>query len=200
MRVVVDGTEVIYTGTIHSLHCSGNTLSSGKHPYQCVHCYGLVHGNNSSLLRKYNHSKTLKHPRSDSTRATKVGVTHNFCSPDHIESALHVKTVKMKAQKDKAERLNTKLQKILSILEVSLIVDKKLSEFDISCITNWLGKKVKGQYFRGNLQSRSLAVLYCNRLGQKSYAELAPVMGLPCQRQVQNLKESCLRTKFICQE
>jgi len=74
----------------------------------------LVHGNNSSLLRKYNCTKTLKHPRSDSTRATKVGVTHKFCSVDHVKNALHVKIVKAKVQKDKAERLDAKLQKMLS--------------------------------------------------------------------------------------
>ena len=61
VKVVIDDKEVVYTGTIHSVNCSGNALSNGRHPYQCSHCYSLVHGNNSSLLRKFNRAKSLKY-------------------------------------------------------------------------------------------------------------------------------------------
>ena len=39
-----------------------------------------------------------------------------------------------------------------------------------------------------DLQARSLAVLYCNRLGQKTYNELSPILWLPCLRQAQRTK------------
>jgi len=101
-----------------------------------------------SLLWKYNRSKALKSLDLTQQEPLKLVLHTNFV--DDIESALHVKTVKVKVQKDKAEWLNTKLQKMLSdswhqseshILFLkslhSLIVDKKLSEFDISFITNF---------------------------------------------------------------
>lgn len=44
----------------------------------------------------------------------------------------------------------------------SLIVDNKLNSFDLSSLTNWVGKKTKGQYHRADVQAHSLAVLYCN--------------------------------------
>ena len=97
VKVVIDDKEVVYTGTIHSVNCSGNALSNGRHPYQCSYCYSLVHGNNSSLLRKFNRAKSLKY------LTIKVGVAHKCCSVSHVESALHVKSVKVKLGKDKAE-------------------------------------------------------------------------------------------------
>lgn len=202
VKVVVDKQEVIYTGTIHSVNCSGDALSNGRHPYQCFQCYSLVHDNNSSLLRKFNRAKSLKNLQSDTTRATKVGVAHKYCSVSQIESALHVKSVKAKTRKDK---LNYKLQNMLSdnwhksdtaipFLKSlhSLIADNKLSDFDISCITNWVGKKAKGQHYRADSQAYSLAVLYCNRLGQKTYNELSLILGLPYLRQVQKIKRKLL--------
>ena len=210
VKVVVDEKEVAYIGTIHSVNCSGNALSNGSHPYQCSHCYSLVHGNNSSLLRKFNHAKSLKYPRSHSARATKIGVVHKYCSVSQIESALHVKSVRAKMGKDKLEKINVKLQNMLSdnwhksdtaipFLKSlhSLIVDNKLSDFDISFITNWVGKKAKGQYYRADLQARSLAVLYCNRLGQKTYNELSPILGLPCLRQAQRTKRKLLEEQMF---
>ena len=163
--------EVTYVGTIHSINCSNTALTHGKHPYQCSFCFSLLN-KNSSLVRKFNRSKTLKHPRSDSSRATKIGVTHKYCSLDSIESALQVKSMQTKMEKQKSEKLNTKIEKILNdswhknnavapFLQSlhSLIVDKKLSSFDLSFITNWAAKKSKGQFCRADVQARSLAVL-----------------------------------------
>jgi len=59
--------------------------------------------------------------------------------------------VKAKVQKDKAERLDAKLQNdswhqsdttipFLKSLHL-LLIENKLNEFDISFITNWLGEK-----------------------------------------------------------
>ena len=45
-------------------------------------------GKSSPLLRKLNRSSTLKHPRIEELRATKVGVSHQFCSSSDLEKAL----------------------------------------------------------------------------------------------------------------
>ena len=75
VAVVENGNDIVYTGTIHSVACTGKAFSSGSHPFQCDSCFDLVHGKSSSLLRKYNCSETLKYPRTDPSRATKAGVT-----------------------------------------------------------------------------------------------------------------------------
>jgi len=111
--VVQNGNTLVYTGTIHAVGCTGNAFASGSHPYQCNACFNLVHGKSSQLLRKYNRSKKLKNPRSDLYRATKPGVTHKFCTPSNIEDALQLKTVKVKTEKEKVNRLNCKIEKML---------------------------------------------------------------------------------------
>lgn len=61
---------------------------------------------------------------------------------------------------------------------------------------NWVSKKAKGRYCRADAQARSLAVLYCNRLGQKTYSEVSPLLGLPGVRQVQRLKRKLQETQI----
>ena len=85
VTVVEDGSNVVYTGTIHAVACTGKAFCGGSHPYQCNACFQLVHGKSSQLLRKYNRSKKLKNPRNDSYRAARPGVTYKFCSPGDIE-------------------------------------------------------------------------------------------------------------------
>ena len=190
--VIENGNDIVYTGTIHSVACTGKALSNGDHPFQCDPCHSLVHGQSSSLLRKYNRSKTLKYPCTDQHRATKAGVTHKFCSVSDLENALRLKTVKAKTEKEKLDQLNYKIEKLLDdwyqnystapfIKSLhSLIANKQLSDFDLSFLTNWTGKIVKGQHYRADMQARALAVLYCNKLGEKNYNEISPLLGLPC--------------------
>ena len=56
----------------------------------------------------------------------------------------------------------------------------------MSFLKNWLGKQ------RGNImqieQARNLAILLSNRLGEKMYSTVAPMMGLPLARQSQKLR------------
>jgi len=57
---------------------------------------------------------------------------------------------------------------------------KKLSDFDLSFLTNWTEKKANGRYHRADMQACALAVLYCNKLGERNYNKLPPLLGLPC--------------------
>ena len=66
----------------------------------------------------------------------------------------------------------------------SLIIEKKLTDFDISFMENWVNKKAKGHYCRADAQAHSLAVLYWD----KKHSEVSPLLGLPGVRQVQRLK------------
>ena len=66
---------------------------------------------------------------------------------------------------------------------VTLLEEQKLSEFDMSFLQNWLGKKSKGRYFKADEQARNLAILYSNKLGEKIYTTTAPLLGLPSARQ-----------------
>ena len=72
-----------------------------------------------------------------------------------------------------------------------------MGDFDISFITNWVGKKPKGQYYIADLQAYSLAVLYFNGLGQKTYNELSPILGLTYLRQVQRIKRKLLEERMF---
>ena len=69
-----------------------------------------------------------------------------------------------------------------------LFRSNKLSQFDLNVLDNWLGKKIKGRYFHAGEQARSLAILLSNRLGEKMYSTVAPIMGLPLARQTQRLR------------
>ena len=72
-----------------------------------------------------------------------------------------------------------------------------MGDFDISFITKWVGKKPKGQYYIADLQAYSLAVLYFNGLGQKTYNELSPILGLTYLRQVQRIKRKLLEERMF---
>jgi len=72
----------------------------------------------------------------------------------------------------------------------TLIANKKLSDFDFSFLTNWTEQKAYGRYNRADMQARALAVLYCNKLGERNYNKPSPLLGLPCLRQVQKIKRN----------
>ena len=192
---------MVYIGTIHSIKCTGTAFTIGKHPYKCIHCHDLVSGKSSPLLRKYNRAKHLKNPRSDDLRATRKGVVHKFCTVPQIETALYHQRQMMKIHKDKSLKLSATVERMLyskwhdnmsayPFLETlqRMIVDGSLSDFDVSFITNWTQKKSKGQICKADEQARSLAILYSNRLGQKTFQELAPLLGLPSVRQTQKIR------------
>ena len=96
-----------YTGTIRALGgapkgaCTGKAVATGDHPYICDACNALVHGKSSPLLRKLHRSCLLTHPRTKELRATKVGVTHKFCSSASLEKAIqhHQSDTHMKERK-----------------------------------------------------------------------------------------------------
>ena len=201
VTVILNGKEQQYKGTIISTSCSGMALPFGRHPYQCTPCYALEHGKSSPLLRKYNRSKHLKYPRSDSNRAINVGVTHQFCSESHVKNAALIQRKKKAKLKAKNNSLTSKLEKELHsswhnnlstypfLKDLHNIIESgKLSDFDLSFIHNWTDKKVHGRHCKADEQARAMAVLYSNRLGQKTYSELAPILGLPGMRQTQKLK------------
>ena len=64
----------------------------------------------------------------------------------------------------------------------------------ISCLLlifflkNWFGKKLHGQYYHADEQARTLAILLSNRLGEKMYSTVAPMIGLPLARQAQRIR------------
>lgn len=79
----------------------------------------------------------------------------------------------------------------------TLIEEHKLSTFDMSFIQNWVQKKAHGRYCRADTQARALAVLYSNRLGEKTYSELAPILALPGVREAQRLN---VKLSITCQK
>ena len=94
VTVVIDGNKYTYTGTIRASTaaskgiCIGVASNTGQQPYTCAACYALTRGKVSPLNRIVNRAPTLKHPRSDHTRATKPGVSHKYCSSDHLQTAI----------------------------------------------------------------------------------------------------------------
>ena len=54
-------------------------------------------------------------------------------------------------------------------------------------VFNWLGKKIKGRFYHASEQAKHLAILLSNKLGEKMYTSIAPIMGLPITRQAQRL-------------
>lgn len=201
VKVMEQGKSVVYTGTIYSTKCTGIACTNGDHPYMCAYCFELTCGKSSPLLRKFNRSKKLKNPRCNDLRATKRGVVHKFCSVPQISNALSHQTQLAKMHKDKNTKLLATIEKMLHskwhehqsaypfLVELQkMIVDKQLSEFDASLLRNWVQKKVNGRIWRADEQARSLAILYSNKLGQKTYKELAPLLGLPSVRQAQKIR------------
>ena len=69
-----------------------------------------------------------------------------------------------------------------------LFDEEKLNEFDINFLNTWLLKKDKGMYARADQQARNLMILLSNKLGEKMYTTLAPVLGLPNSRQAQKVR------------
>ena len=92
--IEVNGQQVRYTGTIQALPaspmgaCTGIAKQTLSHPYTCD---ALVHGQSSPLNRRLCRNDKLKHPRSDQQRATKRGVSHKYCSKEHLQSAVVVR-------------------------------------------------------------------------------------------------------------
>ena len=71
---------------------------------------------------------------------------------------------------------------------ITLFEEKKLSDFDMSFLKNWMGKKVQGRHYRADEQARSLAILYSNKLGERLNTTTAPLLGLPCARQGRKIR------------
>lgn len=197
----------VYQGTIRALHmapkgaCRGIASCSGPHPYTCEACEALQHGKNSQLLHKLLRASNLKHPRSEQNRACHRGISHKYCSKVQLESALQSRKAQADYQSKSLALLSQANQKLLAdswktnatarpFVEqlLKLFETNGLSKFDLKFLDNWLGKKVKGRYFHASEQARSLAILISNRLGEKMYSTVAPMMGLPLARQAQRLR------------
>lgn len=192
-----------YETTIRAMHlaplgaCKGVALKSGPHPYICDACEALQHGKNNQLLHKLGRASKLKHPRTEQNRATKRGVSHKYCSKEHLETALHNRALQNKTCSKKILQLENLLQDswkhnstVRPFVEqlLKLFDENKLTEFDLNFLDNWLSKKVNGRFFHAGQQARSLAILLSNRLGEKMYSTVAPMMGLPLARQAQRLR------------
>ena len=68
--------------------------------------------------------------------------------------------------------------------------DHKLSQFDISLSSNWVGKKMRGKNYHADDQARNLAILLSNELGEKLCTTTAPILGIPLARQAQRIRVS----------
>lgn len=198
-----------YQNTIRALHiapkgaCKGTAFKSGPHPYTCDACEALCHGKNSQLMHKFRRASTLKHPRTEEDRATYCGVSHKYCSKEHLEMALLNRRVQSKTQIKKINQLTAENEKLLldswksnatarPFVEqlLKLFDTNQLSKFDLNFLDNWLGKKVNGRLYHAGEQARNLAILLSNRLGKKMYSTVAPIMGLPLARQTQRLRST----------
>lgn len=197
----------IYNKTIRALQgapqgpCTGVACRSGKHPFTCESCYSLSTGKSSQLNRKLSRISCLKHPQEEVSQATKSGVVHKYCSKETVEYALQSHRCQLKCQEQKLIRLSWENEKLLLeawntdpttksfvTMLLSLLQNQKLSAFDFSFLKNWLGKKLHGQYYHADEQARSLAILLSNRLGEKMYSTIAPIIGLPLARQAQRIR------------
>ena len=208
VKILEGGHEVEYRGTIRALHgaplgaCTRVASSAGVHPFTCTSCNALVHGKSSPLNRKVCRDKTLKTPRSHEQRATKLGVSHKYCSSQHLQVALQARKTKDDIQVAKLSSLNKQLHDSWHNSEsakpfvktlITLFTENKLSDFDMGFLRNWLGKKAKGRHFKADEQARNLAILYSNKLGEKLYTSTAPLLGLPCARQARKIRSSDLK-------
>ena len=202
--IPLEDKTVRYVGTIRALSgaplgaCTGIASSRGGHAYICNACYALVKGKTSNLRRKLLRDDMLKNPRSLKNRATKRGVSHKYCSPDQLQVALKARRTNERVQLATLSESNKKLlhdswhlnptvkpfiEMIINVLE-----ENKLSDFDLSFLKNWIGKKAKGRYYHADEQARNLTVLYSNKLGEKMYSTTAPLLGLPCARQARKIR------------
>lgn len=209
VSVTLDGSnKVDFTGTIRALHgaplgaCTGFASTAGPHPYTCDACNSLVHGKTSSLNRKYIRSLGLKNSRFDDKRATKVGVSHKFCTPEELKVALQVRKFNQASLHSSFNKLlhdswhNFDSAKPFVKTLITLLEDNKLSEFDFNFLSNWIGKKEKGCHFKADDQARNLAILYSNKLGEKMYTTTAPLLGLPSVRQARKIRSADIGDKF----
>ena len=205
---VVDGSGEAheYYGTIRALDgapngaCTGSASISGPHPFTCANCNALVHGKSSALLHKLNRSTKLKNPHSDEGRALKPGVTHKYISASCLDAALNVRLEQVHDKEKKLQTLQTAYETLQNSWKLSnttkpfietllrLFDEEKLNEFDINFLNTWLLKKDKGMYARADQQVRNLMILLSNKLGEKMYTTLAPVLGLPNSRQARKVR------------
>lgn len=190
-----------YQGTIRALSsapkgaCQGHASLTGNHPLTCDSCDALQHGRDSPLLRKLRRAVTLKHPRTELNRACQSGVMHKYCSKVDLDSALRLRKVQtcnlLWSPVEKVlEDSWTQHQSARPFVEklVELFNTNSLSEFDTSFLSNWLGKKGGHRFFHTDEQARNLAVLLSNRLREKMYSTIAPMMGLPGAQQAQRIR------------
>ena len=195
-----------YVGTIRALAggplgaCMGTALSDGPHAYTRDACDALVHGKTSNLNRKLHRSHQLRHPRSDAKRSVSSGVNHKFCSAEHLQMALQTRKVEEHKKNEKIINLQAANNKLLHdswhkhttawpFLKtlLHLLENNKLTDFDLSFISTWLGKKEKGRFYRADEQAKKLAILFSNKLGEKMYSTTAPLLGLPSARQAKKI-------------
>ena len=207
VTVILEGQEHNLVGTIRALNgapigpCSKTASSTGPHPFTCEPCNALVHGKTSALKRKLHRSVQLKNPRCDDLRATRDGVNHKYCSPQHLQSAL---AVRKSGERMRSEKIATLMEANRRLLHnswhmhrsekpfvktlITLLAEEKLSSFDLSFLKNWVGKKAHGRHFQADEQARNLAVLYSNKLGERMYTITAPLLGLPKARQAREIR------------
>ena len=119
VEVVENGDKVVYKNTIRALkgapkgECLKIASTSGPHPYVCDACDALRRGRHSQLNRKLQRATTLRNPRGQEDRATKVGVVHKHCSKQHLENAIQLKRNENKTQNQKLLRLSKSNEKLL---------------------------------------------------------------------------------------
>ena len=124
-------------------------------PVTSVKLYNMV---SSQLLRKLHRATTLKHPRTERSRANCVGVKHRYCSDVDMKTALHERRTEMKLQASKLARLEREIEIILEnswknypyaqpFMEqlLSLFRTEKLSSFDL-----WLSAELDRQENEGS--------------------------------------------------
>ena len=203
---------VRYSHTIRALpgstkgECKQIASTGGPHPYVCDSCNALVHGKSSQLLRKYSRMDILKYPRGVQ-RAGKCGVRMKYLAREELKERVRIDKIERKTDKMKIKNLEIEQQRSLQaawrdnetlrpFIEkmTSLFINCDVSEFDCSFLNNWLSKKHKGRFHHADEQARNLAILLSNRLGEKLYSTLAPMMGLPSHRQAQKIRSKDIGT------
>ena len=206
VHAIINSESVEYNGTIRALAgapsgaCTGKASPYGSHPYTCDNCYELIHGKSSVLLHKLNRSITLKHPRSEEERALRPGVTHKYVSASCLDTALKVRLEQVQDKDRKIQNLQVayeKLQKTWNLSKtarpfietlVKLFDEQKITDFDVGFLKTWLTKKDMGRYARADQQARNLMILLSNKLGEKMYTTIAPILGLPNARQARKVR------------
>lgn len=158
-----NGTEHLYSGTIRALasapkgECLKTVSNIGPHPYPCDAYEALQHGKSSQLLHTFNRLSSLKYPRDECPR--RKGVQHKYRNKAALTTALQKSVSENKYQSIKMSQANEKLMhqswhnsSLRPFIEqiLNLFRSQKLT-FDLSFLKNWLGKKLKGKYFHGDV-------------------------------------------------